>query len=167
MTRRPIRLLGDPVLRTPADPVTRYDEELRTVVTDLYDTLRQVPGRAGVAAPQIGVGLRVFVFAVDGQEGHVVNPTLETGGAQVTAPEGCLSVPELTYATPRAAHATVHGYDQHGAPVTHHGSHEVARALQHEYDHLDGRVFLDVLPTATRREAMRALRAADWRGVRP
>lgn len=163
---RPIRLLGDPVLRTPAAPVVRFDHALRTLVSDLVDTLHGVPGRAGVAAPQIGVSLRVFVFAVEGHEGHVVNPTLATAGPAVTEPEGCLSLPDLSFPTPRARDATVHGWDRHGAPVTHHGSGAVARALQHEYDHLDGRVYVDVLPTETRREAMRAVRVADWGGHR-
>src|SRR5690606_38886742 len=115
---REIRLLGDPVLRTVADPVGEPDEALRRLVADLMDTLTGRPGRAGVAAPQIGVGLRVFVFDAAGRRGHVVNPTLEVSGEQVVEDEGCLSLPGLWFPTPRAAHATVRGTDQDGRPVT-------------------------------------------------
>lgn len=159
---RPIRLLGDPVLRTVADPVTDFDPQLRRLVTDLMDTLVKVPGRAGVAAPQIGVSLRVFVYDVDGHRGHVVNPTIRTWGEQLIEPEGCLSVPELAFDTPRAEHAMVDGFDQHGQPIQITGHGYLARTLQHEYDHLDGRVYLDRLHGDTRRQALRAVRTADW-----
>lgn len=159
---RPIRLLGDPVLRTVADPVTSFDRELQALVTDLMDTLLGIPGRAGVAAPQIGVGLRVFVYDAGGHQGHVVNPTIETSGEPQLDEEGCLSVPELAFTTARADFATVHGFDQHGEPLTVAGSGFLARALQHEYDHLEGRLYLDTLRGDTRRQALRAVRAADW-----
>jgi peptide deformylase len=163
---RPIRLLGDPVLRTPTEPVTSFDAALRELVTDLMDTLLGVPGRAGVAAPQIGVGARVFVYDADGHRGHVVNPTIEVSAAQQEpGDEGCLSVPELFFPTPRAAHATVRGLDQHGEPVEVTGSGFLARALQHEYDHLDGRLYVDLLRGDVRRRALRAIRAAGWATV--
>jgi peptide deformylase len=166
MTMRPIRLIGDPVLRTPCDPVTTFDAELRRLVTDLMDTLLGAPGRAGVAANQIGVGARVFVYLADGQRGHLVNPTLELSGETQDDDEGCLSVPELYFPTPRAMHAVAHGFDQHGEPVTVTGSGFLARALQHETDHLDGRLYLDRLAGDTRRQALRAVRAAPWATVR-
>ncbi|MPZ28568.1 MAG: peptide deformylase [Micromonosporaceae bacterium] len=167
MAIRSIRLLGDPVLRTVADPVTSFDAALRGLVTDLLDTLRGVPGRAGVAAPQIGVGARVFAYEAGGERGHVVNPTIELSGDPRVDEEGCLSVPELSFPTPRASHATVRGFDQHGEPVTVAGSGFLARALQHETDHLDGRLYLDALLGETRRQALRAVRTAPWAAAAP
>jgi peptide deformylase len=162
---RPIRLLGDPVLRTVAEPVTAFDAELRELVADLMDTLLGVPGRAGVAAPQIGVGARVFVYDADGRRGHVVNPTIEVSEQRQDGEEGCLSIPELAFPTSRAAYATVRGVDQHGEPVEVSGSGFLARALQHECDHLDGRLYIDTLRGDTRRRALRAVRAAEWATV--
>jgi peptide deformylase len=157
---RPIRLLGDPVLRTVADPVTSFDVELRALVTDLMDTLVGVAGRAGVAAPQIGVSARVFSYDADGHHGYVVNPTIEVSGERQEDEEGCLSLPELSFPTTRATHATVRGFDQHGEPVEVSGSGYLARALQHECDHLDGRLYVDTLRGEVRRQALRAIRAA-------
>jgi peptide deformylase len=162
MTMRPIRLLGDAVLRTPCDPVTSFDAELRKLVTDLMDTLLGAPGRAGVAANQIGVGARVFVYLADGQQGHLVNPTLELSEETQDDDEGCLSLPELYFPTPRAMHAVAHGFDQYGEPLTISGSGFLARALQHETDHLEGKLYVDRLTGDTRRRALRAVRAAPW-----
>jgi peptide deformylase len=159
---RPIRLLGDPVLRTVADPVTSFDAALRGLVADLLDTLVGVPGRAGVAAPQIGVGARVFAYDADGHRGYVVNPTLEVAGEPQEDDEGCLSLPGLQFPTVRAIHATVRGVDQDGAPLEVSGSGFLARALQHEYDHLDGRLYVDTLRGEPRRQALRTIRAAEW-----
>src|SRR5690606_22490325 len=142
---RPIRLLGDPVLRTPAEPVTSFDAKLRRLVTDLMDTLLGAPGRAGVAAPQIGVSARVFVYLAGGQRGHLVNPTLELSEELQEGEEGCLSLPGLAFPTPRARYATARGFNQHGEPVTITGEGFLARALQHETDHLDGRLYVDIL----------------------
>jgi peptide deformylase len=162
MTIRPIRLLGDPVLRTAADPVTSFDAELATLVDDLMDTLLGAPGRAGVAAPQIGVGARVFSYHAGGELGYVVNPTLEVSAETQDDDEGCLSIPELYFPRRRALHATVHGFDRHGTPVTVRGSGFLARALQHETDHLDGVLYIDGLTGDPRRQALRAVRAAPW-----
>jgi peptide deformylase len=164
---RPIRLLGDPVLRTVADPVTSFDAELRALVADLMDTLVKVPGRAGVAAPQIGVSARVFAYDADGHRGYVVNPTIEVSGEEQVDEEGCLSVPELSFPTARAAHAAVRGFDQHGEPIEVSGSGFLARALQHEYDHLDGRLYVDTLRGEVRRQALRTIRAAEWSAATP
>jgi peptide deformylase len=165
MTVRPIRLLGDPVLRTPCDPVSSFDAELRKLVTDLMDTLLGAPGRAGVAANQIGVSARVFVYLADGQRGHLINPTLELSEETQGDDEGCLSLPELYFPTPRAMHAVAHGSDQYGEPLTIEGSGFLARALQHETDHLDGRLYVDRLTGDTRRQALRAIRSAPWARV--
>ena len=158
MTMRPIRLFGDPVLRTAAEPVTAFDADLRALVTDLMDTLLGEPGRAGVAAPQIGVGLRVFVYDADGERGHLVNPVLAELSGEQDDEEGCLSLPGLAFATPRADAVTAHGFDQHGEPLTVRGTGFLARALQHEADHLDGRLYIDTLRGDTRRQALREVR---------
>jgi peptide deformylase len=162
MTMRPIRTIGDPVLRTTCDPVTTFDAELRALVTDLMDSLLGAPGRAGVAAPQIGVGARVFVYDADGHRGHLVNPTLELSDELQDDDEGCLSIPGLYFPTPRAMHATARGFDQHGEPLTITGSGFLARALQHETDHLDGRLYVDTLRGETRRQALREIRAGRF-----
>lgn len=162
MTLRPIRLLGDPVLRSLAEPVTDFDATLRTLVADLMDTLLGAPGRAGVAAPQIGVAARVFVYGTDGARGHVVNPEIEISGEDEDEDEGCLSLPGLYYPTPRARRATVRGFDQHGEPLTVTGEGFLARALQHETDHLDGTLYVDTLRGPVRRTALREIRARRW-----
>lgn len=162
MAIRPIRRFGDPVLRTVADPISSFDAELRALVTDLLDTLLQVPGRAGVAAPQIGVSAQVFAYHAGDRHGHVVNPTIEVAGEIEVDEEGCLSVPGLSFPTPRAQRATVRGLDQHGQPVAVSGTGFLARVLQHETDHLAGRLYLDVLSGETRRRALRTVRTADW-----
>lgn len=158
MAIRAIRVFGDPVLTAAAVPVTTFDGSLRALVTDLMETLLGVPGRAGVAAPQIGVGLRVFAFDADGQQGHLVNPVLSEMSGTQDGEEGCLSLPGLAFPTPRAHTVTAHGFDQHGDPVTITGTGLLARALQHETDHLDGRLYLDTLHGDTRRQALRELR---------
>ena len=162
MAIRPIRRLGDPVLRTAAEPVTSFDAELRALVTDLLDTLLRVPGRAGVAAPQIGVSAQVFAYHAGDRHGHVVNPAIEVSGEIELDEEGCLSVPGLSFPTPRARQATVRGFDQHGEPVEVSGCGFLARVLQHETDHLSGRLYLDLLRGETRRRALRTVRTADW-----
>ena len=166
MTVRQVRLFGDPVLTSAADPVTDFDKSLRTLVRDLTDTLRDEQG-SGLAAPQIGVPVRVFVFDVDGVRGHLINPTLEfPDDEEQVGPEGCLSMPGLYYDTRRRQHAVARGVDEHGRPAQVVGTAEVARCLQHETDHLDGVLFLDRLDPATRRTAMRDIRLAQWGRVK-
>jgi peptide deformylase len=165
MTVRPIRIFGDPVLRTAAEPVVTFDRELRQLVTDLEDTVRE-PGRAGVAAPQIGVSLRVFSYNVDGVVGHLVNPVLSGLLGTQDDEEGCLSVPGLAFPTPRAMHVVARGQDRHGAPLVIEGSGFLARALQHETDHLDGTLYIDTLTGDVRRQALRELRRAMPAGRR-
>jgi len=157
MTVRPIRIFGDPVLRTEADPVTAFDRELRELVTDLEDSVR-LPGRAGVAAPQIGVSLRVFSYNVAGQVGHLVNPVLSNFEGEQDDEEACLSLPGLGYPTKRAMSVTARGFDQHGEPLVIEGTGFLARALQHETDHLAGTLYIDTLTGDARRQALRELR---------
>jgi peptide deformylase len=157
MTVRPLRLLGDPVLRTPSDLVVRFDDGLAQLVTDLLDTVR-LPGRAGLAANQIGSSLAAFAYNVDGQLGYVINPVLaETNGEQ-SGEEGCLSIPGVSASRRRAAHAVVTGVDLEHRPVTVVGDSELARALQHETDHLRGELYIDALTGPQRAAVMRALR---------
>ena len=157
MTVRPIRIFGDPVLRTEADPVTAFDAELRALVADLEDTVR-VPGRAGVAAPQIGVSLRVFSYHVAGQVGHLVNPVLAGFAGEQDDEEACLSLPGLGFPTRRAMSVTATGFDQYGEPLVIEGTGFLARALQHETDHLAGTLYIDTLTGDARRQALRELR---------
>ncbi|NEE01388.1 peptide deformylase [Phytoactinopolyspora halotolerans] len=161
MTVREIRLYGDPVLRTVAEEVKEFGEFSRALAQDLLDTL-DVPGRAGVAAPQIGVSARAFSYGAEGQRGVVFNPVLvETNGEQ-GGEEGCLSVPGLWFPTQRAAYAAVEGVDADGRPVRVEGGGELARCLQHEVDHLDGIVYIHRLDPATRRGAMKQIRRSAW-----
>ncbi len=164
MAIQPIRLFGDPVLRTPAAEVTDFDKELRRLVEDLTDTMRDAPG-SGLAAPQIGVGLRVFTWHVEGQLGHLVNPRLTLSEETQDGPEGCLSIPDLTFDCRRARSVVATGFDMYGEPVTVEGSDLLARAIQHETDHLDGVLFVDRLDAETRAAALSALQEAEWAGV--
>ncbi len=164
MSVKEIRLFGDPILRTPADPVVDFDKELRQLVQDLADTMLEAPG-AGLAAPQLGVGLRVFTYHVDGVLGHLVNPRLTLSEEVEEGPEGCLSFPRLKFPTPRAVRVVATGQDQHGEPVTVEGSELLARCVQHETDHLDGILFIDRMNPEQRKLAMRAIREADWAGA--
>jgi peptide deformylase len=162
VTVQPIRLFGDPVLRTPAEPVVDFDKELRQLVEDLTQTM-QGEGGAGLAAPQIGVGLRVFAFEVDDVVGHLVNPVLDfPDDEEQDGPEGCLSIPGLYFDTKRRLNVVAKGFTGYGDPVQLVGTGLLARCVQHETDHLDGVLFIDRLDRSARKEAMRAIRAADW-----
>jgi peptide deformylase len=165
VTVQPIRLFGDPVLRTPADPVVDFDKELRVLVGDLAETMLDAPG-VGLAAPQIGVGLRVFTYHVsDDEQGHLVNPVLSfPSEEEQDGPEGCLSIPELSWDCRRRMHVIATGRNVHGDPVTVAGSELLARCIQHETDHLDGVLFVDRLDAETRRRALADIRAAEWAG---
>jgi peptide deformylase len=166
MTVRPIRLFGDPVLRSAADPINRVSDSIRLLVADLIDTVR-VPGRAGVAAPQIGVSLRAFSYNIDGDIGYVLNPVLvEVRGDAVLVDEGCLSVPGLGFPRRRYPWARVVGHDLDGNPLEISGDGLRAQALQHECDHLDGKLYIEGLDHELRRDAMAAVRQTDWFSAR-
>ncbi|MGW9628976.1 peptide deformylase [Microbacterium sp. NPDC055521] len=162
MTVREIRLYGDPVLRTVCEPVGEIDDGVRALIADLIDTVG-LPGRAGVAANQIGFAVRAFSYNIDGEIGYIINPMLtEVRGEAVPTGEGCLSVPGQWHDTPRHPWARVEGIDLDGAPVVLEGDGLLAQALQHETDHLDGRVYLSRLEGETRKLAMRQVRESDW-----
>ncbi|SFL15923.1 peptide deformylase [Geodermatophilus ruber] len=165
MSVTPIRLYGDPVLRTPAAPVVDFDRELHRLVADLTDTM-VAAGGAGLAAPQLGVGLRVFTWCVDGELGHLVNPEVTPVGEETEeGPEGCLSIPGYAYDCRRHLHVAATGRDMHGEPVRVEGSHVLARAVQHEVDHLDGVLFIDRLDAQARAAALAEIAEAEWSGA--
>ena len=163
MSIKDIRIFGDPVLRTPAIEVVDFDKELRQLVKDLTDTMVNAPG-AGLAAPQIGVGLRVFTFHVDDELGHLINPSLDLSSEMQEGEEGCLSFPGIFFDTPRALRLVAKGFNEYGDPVTLEGTELMARCIQHETDHLDGILFIDRMDKAQRKMAMKAIRDAEWAG---
>lgn len=159
MAWRDIRIVGDPVLRTTCEPVVDIDDRVKSLVEDLLETVDD-EGRAGLAANQIGVSLRAFSWHIDGEIGYVLNPVLvETSADEYQdGEEGCLSVPEMWFPTERAWYARVEGIDLDRKPVIVEGEGLMARALQHECDHLDGKLYIDRLTGATRKQALRAVR---------
>ena len=159
MTVRSIRIYGDPVLRQCATEVTDFDKALRRLVSDLGDTLADAGG-AGLAAPQIGIGQRVFAYVREGEMRHLVNPVLEIASPddEVVDGEGCLSIPGLTYDLARPRRIVARGFDQHGEPVEIEGTERLARCFAHETDHLDGVLFIDRLPPDERKRAKAEIR---------
>lgn len=160
MAYRDIRIIGDPVLRTPCEPITKVDDRVRALVTDLLETVDD-DGRAGLSANQIGVSLRAFSWNIDGEIGYVLNPVMEEVSTDEyqDGDEGCLSVPGLWFPTERAWYARVSGTDLNGNMVRVEGEELMARCLQHEMDHLDGYLYLDRLDRKNRAKAMKELRS--------
>lgn len=162
MAVREIRLFGDPVLRTVCDPVEQIDGGVRALVADLCDTVA-FDGRAGLASTQIGHTLRAFSLHIDGEISYVLNPELvEVDGEPSLIGEGCLSVPDLWFDVLRYPRATVRGIDLSGEEIVISGAGLMAQALQHECDHLDGKLYINRLDRDTRGEAMRRIRASAW-----
>jgi len=162
MPVREIRLYGDPVLNSKCDSIRDFGEKTILLIEDLIATTKE-PGRAGVAAPQIGVSLRAVSYNVAGVVGYLINPeNLVLEGEPSLVDEGCLSVPGLWHKTLRYPKAKLSGYQLDGSLITVSGEGLLAQALQHEYDHLDGRLYLDRLSPEERKEAMKLLRQSDW-----
>jgi len=162
MADRQIRLFGDPVLRTASDPIPEITDSIRNLILDL-ERATDLPGRAGVAAPQIGVNLRAFSYKVNGVIGHLINPVLvETFGEPELVDEGCLSLPEIWSKTPRYPKVKVSGTTLEGEQVNMEAEGLLAQVLQHEIDHLDGKVYLDRLDPEARKICMAALRETSW-----
>jgi peptide deformylase len=153
----PIRTFGDPVLRLPCAEVTEFDATLRKLADDMLETMYDAPG-VGLAANQVGVQKRMFVYDVGEGPGVIVNPVLSNHRGEWEYTEGCLSVPDLAWPIVRFAEVRVEGFDVDGAPVVIEGDELMARMLQHEVDHLDGRLLLSHLERRQHKEAMRALR---------
>ena len=161
MAMRHIRTIGDPVLRTPCDPISQLDRGVRSLVDDLLETVDE-DGRAGLSANQIGIGLQAFAWNIHGDRGYVLNPcVVELSEESQDGGEGCLSVPDLWFPTRRAWYARVVGEDLDRNRVVVEGTGLMARCLQHETDHLKGLFYLDRLEGSVRAQAMRALREAD------
>ena len=165
MAIQPIRLFGDPILASRADEVDDFDKEIRKLVTDLTDTMLDAPG-AGLAAPQIGVSLRVFTWAIDDEVGHLINPVLTLGTEEQDGDEGCLSIPGLTYNCKRAFHVVANGFTMHGEPVEIVGEELLARIFQHETDHLNGILFVDRLDKEMRKKALFDIKESEWFGLK-
>ena len=162
MPVREIRLFGDPILRSVTDPVVRFDAQTHSLVRDLVDTV-SLPGRAGVAANQIGVGLRAFSYHVNGAIGCILNPVLaEVRGEPLLTDEGCLSVPGFSFPRLRYPFARVTGFDRNGESLEIEGHGLLAQALQHEIGHLDGELYIEGLAPEVKRRAMRDITSADW-----
>lgn len=162
MSVRQIRLYGDPVLKTVCDPIKEFNSAIAGLVEDLLDTTK-VPGRAGVAANQIGISLRAFSFNAENQLGYLLNPEdLVVSGEPELVDEGCLSLPGLWHSTLRYPEASLSGFQLDGSKITISGTGVLAQALQHELDHLNGLVYLDRLSPEERKAAMAALRQTDW-----
>jgi peptide deformylase len=164
VTIRQIRLFGDPVLRSACDPITPGDRRVAGLIDDLLETVAE-PGRAGLAANQIGVGQRAFSYNIDGVIGYIINPVVDQlSGEPELVDEGCLSVPGFYFPRMRYPFARVTGIDLDGNPVVLEGDGLMAQALQHETDHLDGHLYIEGLEPETKREAMRAIRQSPWWG---
>ncbi|WP_336650778.1 MULTISPECIES: peptide deformylase [unclassified Leucobacter] len=162
MAIREIRLFGDPVLRTVCEPITEIDDGVRQLVVDLCETV-EMDGRAGLAATQIGHTQRAFSLHIDGKVSYVLNPEIVAlEGEPVPTGEGCLSVPDLWFEVVRYPRATVRGIDLDGAEIVISGEGLLAQALQHECDHLDGKLYINRLDREARGEAMRQIRTSAW-----
>lgn len=159
MAMRDIRTIGDPVLRTVCAPITTIDDSVRTLVADLLETV-DAEGRAGLAANQIGVNLRAFSWNIEDNIGYILNPEIIENAAdlQDLGEEGCLSVPGLWYPCDRPSYAKAVGTDLDGQEVVIEGEGIWARLINHEIDHLDGKLYLDRLTKDVRKRAMKELR---------
>lgn len=157
MSIRKIRIVPDPVLRTPCDEIREITPAVKHLVDDLLETVND-PGRAGLSANQIGVSFRAFSYNINGRIGYILNPVIEELKGEQYDDEGCLSVPGLWYKTRRANYARARGIDLDGKTVVLEGEGLMARMIQHECDHLDGHVYLDRLEKDVRKQALRQLR---------
>ncbi len=157
----PIRILGDPVLKTPAKPVEDFDDGLRRLAQDMLETMYDAPG-VGLAGPQVGISLRLFVFD-DGITGpsFMANPELLWAEGEIVEEEGCLSIPGPFHPTRRFASVTCRGQNLAGDPVEMSGEGLLARIFQHETDHLDGTLFIDRLSEEGRKVVLAELRRIE------
>jgi len=173
----PIRITGEPVLHAPATEVTVFDDDLRTLVADMFETMDLAPG-VGLAGPQIGVGRRLFVYSWTDDDGVLwrgaaVNPVLWTTPAvpesieeldEDDESEGCLSVPGERFPLRRSEGALLQAFDEHGEPFEIEAHGWLARVFQHEYDHLDGVLYADRLVHPYAKQVQKAIRKASWGG---
>ncbi len=157
----PLRFFGDPILRSAASPVSEINGRTKKLVDDMIDTMYAAPG-VGLAAPQVGVGRQVFVFDIADDQGPqaLINPELMETSGEWEYDEGCLSVPEYFWPICRPAQAVVRGMDLEGNAVEYVGDELLGRVLQHEMDHLNGKLLLDHLDRGVRKQALRSIREA-------
>lgn len=166
MTVREVRLYGDPVLTTRAEEITEFGPSLERLAQDMLETMEDAGG-VGLAANQIGVTKRIFVFDCShyqhGLRGAIINPEWEAVGQETQlGPEGCLSIPGISQPTERFSTVRLRGVDPHGRPVSMLASGLMARCIQHETDHLDGVLFLKRLSDELRKESMKTIRQSEW-----
>ncbi|APT84824.1 peptide deformylase [Corynebacterium aquilae] len=166
MAVRPVRLFGDPVLKSEAEEITEFDDSLKQLVEDMLETM-DVHGGVGLAANQIGLLKRIFVYdcshETPGARGHVINPVWKPKGDDtVLKEEGCLSIPDIHADVERYAEVTVTGVDCEGNPVEFDAEGLLARCVQHETDHLDGVLFFKRLTPERRKAAMKEMRNTQW-----
>lgn len=169
----PITIWGEPVLHTPSQPVTVFDDDLKTLVQDMYETMDAAPG-VGLAAPQVGINKRIFVYGWDNPEtgeshrGVAINPELWISPLPKAAPdtvedqEGCLSVPGERFPTKRAEKALLRAFDLDNNPFELEASGWFARILQHEFDHLNGIIYIDRLDFLNNRKALKEIAKSGW-----
>ncbi len=164
---RPITLWGNPVLRRRAEPVTVFDASVQRLVDELFETMYAIDSGVGLAANQIGELQRVFVFDCrDGLVAHVVNPVVEILDSDLQdGGEGCLSLPGIGTDTVRALRARVTGQDAKGNDISYEGEGLRARAFQHETDHLDGKLYIDLQPVRSRKKMEKEMRSSEWFGM--
>ncbi len=153
----PIRTFGDPVLRTPAEPVDDITNALERLVDDMFETMYDAPG-VGLAAPQIGVSKRIFVADIGEGPFVMINPEIVATSGEWAYEEGCLSVPGKWWEIERAGFARARGLDLDGSEVVYEGEELMGRLLQHEVDHLDGMLLIERLPRRIKKQALRELR---------
>ena len=154
-----IRIFGDPVLRQVADEITEVDDRLVKLADDMLDTLYEVPGGGlGLAATQVGVRKRMFVYDLGEGPGVLVNPRIDGSDGEWVYAEGCLSIPGLSWEILRPKQVHVRGHDLDGNEVSFEADELMARLVQHELDHLNGRLVIDLMEKDQRKEAMKAIR---------
>lgn len=166
MTVREVRLYGDPVLTTRAEEITEFGPSLERLAQDMLETM-EAAGGVGLAANQIGVTKRIFVFDCShyqhGLRGAVINPIWEAVGQDMQlGAEGCLSIPGISQPTERFSTVRLRGFDPHGRPISMLASGLMARCIQHETDHLDGILFLQRLSDELRKDSMKTIRQSEW-----
>jgi len=162
MAVRPIRLFGDPILKSRCDPLDPSSTRARDLVGDLMDTVK-LPGRAGVAANQIGVGLQAFSYNIDGVVGYLINPALvRVWGEPEEMTEGCLSLPGLSFPRVRHPSALVRGFTLEGEEIEIEGHGLMSQAIQHELNHLEGVLYFEGLAPLHKKQALVAIRQSDW-----